>query len=63
METWSYVPDHLLLANAVDVLTRATPPTGPHAARLPSMGMAWLDLVLYPVVFLALGAWRTTRDT
>ncbi len=62
MESWSYVPDHLLLANAVDVLTRATPPSGPHAARLPSMGVAWLDLLLYPVVLLALGAWRTTRD-
>jgi ABC-2 type transport system permease protein len=62
METWTYLPDHLLLANAIDVLTRATPPAGPHTARLPSAGQAWLDLVLYPMLFLALGAWRTTRD-
>ncbi|MCO6004121.1 hypothetical protein NE236_03935 [Actinoallomurus purpureus] len=62
LESWSYLPDHLLLANAADVLTRATPPGGPHAARLPSMGIAWLDLALDLVVFLALGAWRTTRD-
>jgi hypothetical protein len=61
LESWFYLPDHLLLANAADVLTRATPPGGPHAARLPSMGRAWLDLALYLVVFLALGAWRTTR--
>jgi ABC-2 type transport system permease protein len=62
MESWSYLPDHLLLANAADTLTRTTPITGPHAARLPSTGMAWFDLALYLAVFLGLGAWRTTRD-
>jgi len=60
METWSYLPDRLVLSNAADVIGQV------HAAsvkpRLPTLGWAYLDLLLYCVLALALGAWRTTRD-
>lgn len=56
------VPDHLTLANAADRLATLHPPTGLHAARIPSLGFALFDLVLYLVVFVGLGAWRVTRD-
>jgi ABC-2 type transport system permease protein len=60
LESWSYLPDRLILSNAADVLGQV------HAMavrpRLPSLGLAYLDLVLYLVVPLGLGAWRTYRD-
>jgi ABC-2 type transport system permease protein len=60
LESWSYLPDRLILSNAADVLGQV------HAMavrpRLPSLGLAYLDLVLYLVVALGLGAWRTYRD-
>ncbi|GAA4244352.1 ABC transporter permease [Dactylosporangium darangshiense] len=60
LESWSYLPDKLLLSNAADVLGQV------HALavkpRLPSLGLAYLDLLLYLVVALGLGAWRTSRD-
>ncbi|WP_194891772.1 ABC transporter permease subunit [Catenulispora pinisilvae] len=62
LEGFSYLPDHLVLPNAVDVLATTHAPTGPHAARVPSLGFAYFDLALYLVVFLGLGAWRATRD-
>ncbi len=62
LEGFTYLPDHLLLTNAVDVLATTHGPTGPHAARIPSLGFAYLDLALYLVVFLGLGAWRAKRD-
>ncbi|GAA2374597.1 hypothetical protein [Dactylosporangium salmoneum] len=61
LESWSYLPDHLNLSNAATVLARvhASSPVGP---RLPSLGMAYLDLARYLVVALGLGAWRVSRD-
>jgi ABC-2 type transport system permease protein len=61
LESWSYLPDRLLLSNAADVLAQ----THVEAAslRLPSLGLAYLDLAGYVVVTFALGAWRTHRDT
>jgi ABC-type transport system involved in multi-copper enzyme maturation permease subunit len=60
LETWSYLPDRLVLSNAADVIAQV------HALavkpRLPSLGLAYLDLLLYLVVALGLGAWRATRD-
>lgn len=60
METWSYLPDKLVLSNAADVLGQV------HALavkpRLPSLGLAYLDLLIYLVAALVLGAWRTSRD-
>jgi len=38
-------------------------PSGLHAGRIPSFGFALVDLALYLVVFLCLGAWRAQRDT
>ena len=60
LETWSYLPDKLVLSNAADVLGQV------HALavkpRLPSLGLAYLDLLIYLVTALVLGAWRTSRD-
>jgi ABC-2 type transport system permease protein len=60
LESWSFLPDKLVLSNAADVLGQV------HALavkpRLPSLGLAYLDLLLYLVVALGLGAWRTSRD-
>jgi len=60
LETWSYLPDKLILSNAADVLGQV------HAQavrpRLPSLGLAYLDLLIYLVAALVLGAWRTSRD-
>ena len=62
VEGFSYLPDRWLLVNAAEALVTTHPVTGPHAARIPSPGLAWLDLTLYLVVFLGLGAWRVSRD-
>ncbi len=60
VEGWSYLPSRLLLSNAGDVVAQV------HAVaakpRLPSLGLAYLDLALYFIAALALGAWRSTRD-
>jgi ABC-2 type transport system permease protein len=61
-EASSYLPDHLILINAATAIGSTTLATGPHAGRVPSLNMAWLDLVLYVVVFLGIGAWRALRD-
>lgn len=62
LESWSYLPDKLVLSNAADVLGQV------HAVaavkpRLPTLGVAYLDLLLYLVVALGLGAWRINRDS
>jgi ABC-2 type transport system permease protein len=60
VESWSYLPSRLLLSNAGDVVAQV------HAVaakpRLPSLGLAYLDLALYLTAALGLGAWRSTRD-
>ena len=62
LESFSCFPDHLVLTNAADVLATTHGPTGPHAARVPSLGFAYFDLALYLVLFLCLGAWRAALD-
>lgn len=62
VEGFSYLPDRWLLVNAADTLVRISPLSGPPALRSPSMTMAWVELGSYLVVFLGLGAWRSTRD-
>ena len=62
VEGLTYLPDHLLLINAATVLATTSAAAGPHAARVPTIGFACFDLVLYLVVFLGLGVWRITRD-
>jgi len=61
LESWSYLPDRLLLANASLVIGQVHV-HGDHVRRIPSLGLAYLDLGLYLAVFLGLGAWRTRRD-
>ncbi len=60
LETWSYLPSRLVLANAAEVVAQA------HAwaprPRLPSLAGAYLDLALYLAMFLAAGGWRARRD-
>lgn len=60
LETWSYLPDRLLLVNASSVVAQV------HAyspkPRLPSLAMAYADLGLYLVAALGLGLWRVRRD-
>jgi hypothetical protein len=61
VEDWSYLPSRLLLSNAGDVVAQV------HAVapkpRLPSLALAYVDLALYLTAALALGGWRSTRDT
>jgi ABC-2 type transport system permease protein len=61
-EGFSYLPDRWLLVNAADALVTISSPTGPNAARTPSLTMACVELVAYVVVFLGLGAWRIGRE-
>lgn len=61
LESRSYLPDRLVLLNAGNVLTSAHMPTV-HVPRNPSVGLAFLDLAMYLVVFVALGAWRVRQD-
>ena len=60
LEGWSYLPSRLLLSNAGAVVAQV------HATaarpRLPSLGLAYLDLALYCAVAVGLGTWRSTRD-
>jgi ABC-2 type transport system permease protein len=62
VESISYVPDRWLLVNAGDALVSSHGAVGPHAARVPSTGLAVVVLVTYAVVFLAAGALRAVRD-
>lgn len=62
VEGVSRLPDRLVLVNAAERLVATRPISGPHAYRIPSFGMAVLDLALYSAVLLAAGAWRFTRD-
>jgi ABC-2 type transport system permease protein len=61
LEGWSFLPGRLLLTNAATVLAQVNPPTVP-ALRVPSLPMAYLDLAIYVVVAVGLGAWRVSRD-
>ncbi|MGF7239312.1 MAG: ABC transporter permease subunit [Frankia sp.] len=60
LEPWTYLPSQLLLTNASDVLAQLHPRAA--KPRLPSLDLAYLDLALYLLVTLTLGAWRVTRD-
>lgn len=62
LESFSYLPDRLLLVNAADALAGIHPPTGPSALRTPSIGLAVAELAAYVVVLVGAGAWRATRD-
>ncbi|MGH8960330.1 MAG: ABC transporter permease [Jatrophihabitantaceae bacterium] len=62
VESFTSLPDRLLLVNAADTLTATHPHSGPHPERIPSFGFACLDLILYLAVFLSLAAWRISRD-
>lgn len=62
VESFTSLPDRLLLVNAADVLTATHPASGPHPERIPSFGFACLDLILYLAVFLTLAAWRISHD-
>ena len=57
VEGISYLPDRWLLVNAADALATTRPPTGPNAARTPSLAMASVELIVYLVVLLGLGWW------
>jgi len=62
LESWSYLPEKLVLSNAADVLGQVHA-VAVKAPRLPTLGLAYLDLLLYLVVALGLGAWRINRDS
>jgi hypothetical protein len=59
-ESWSYLPDHWVLANAADVLASSHVPRP--APRLPSLAQAVADLAVYLITALSLGAWRWSQD-
>ena len=61
LESWSYIPDRLLLANAADIIGQAHAPAD-HALRIPSLGQAYLLLGAYVLVALGLGLWRIRRS-
>ncbi len=58
----SFLPSRMLLFNIADAITRTHPATGKPALRIPSLELAYSSLAFYLVVFLALGAWRVSRD-
>lgn len=62
IESITYLPDRWLIANAADALVSTHPVTGPNALRTPTPGAAVLEIVVYLVVILGLGAWRFHRD-
>lgn len=62
LESFSYLPDRLLLVNAADALVEIHPATGPSAQRTPSIALAGAVLAAYVIVLIAAGAWRATRD-
>jgi ABC-2 type transport system permease protein len=63
VEGISTLPSRLLLANAVDALVTVVPLTGPQAARVPGVSLAWGVLAAYAVVALGAAGWRAGRDT
>ena len=62
MESFTSLPDRMLLVNAADALTAIHSASDAHPERIPSFGFACLDLVLYLATFLGLAAWRISRD-
>jgi ABC-2 type transport system permease protein len=54
MESFTSLPDRMLLVNAADALTAIHSASGAHPERIPSFGFACLDLVLYLATFLGL---------
>jgi hypothetical protein len=62
VEGFSYQPERWLLVNAADALVSSKAISGPNRLRTPSFAMACLELCVYVVVLLGLGAWRSTRD-
>ncbi len=62
VEKWSYVPDRWLLVNAYQTLSRIHPQSGASALRAPTTTTAFVELAMYLLVFLGLGAWRMSRD-
>lgn len=56
------LPSRMLLVNAGSALTSLYRPTGPPAARVPSVGLAFAVLALYLAVFLTAAFWRFARD-
>jgi ABC-2 type transport system permease protein len=61
-QSFTSVPDRRLLINVASSLATVHPPTGAEANRAPTPGMALLELLVYLLVFLSLGAWRMSRD-
>jgi ABC-2 type transport system permease protein len=62
VESFTSLPDRMLLVNAADALTATHRAIGAHSERIPSFGFACLDLALYLSVFLCLAAWRISCD-
>jgi ABC-2 type transport system permease protein len=62
VESFTSLPDRMLLVNAADALTATHRAIGAHSERIPSFGFACLDLALYLSVFLGLAAWRISCD-
>ena len=62
VEGISYLPDRWLLVNAADVLVGTHPVTGPNAERTPGAPAAVLEIVVYVVAILGLGARRMLQD-
>ncbi|MEO7352568.1 MAG: ABC transporter permease [Marmoricola sp.] len=62
LEGFSYLPDRWLLVNAADALVATHATTGPNVPRTPSYAMAWVEIMIYVLVFVGLGAWRSSRD-
>jgi ABC-2 type transport system permease protein len=60
LESWSYLPDKLALSNAADVIAQVHALTA--KPRLPTLSLAYLDLAIYLILALTIGAWRATRD-
>jgi ABC-2 type transport system permease protein len=62
VEGFSYLPDRWLLVNAADALVTTHPITGPNAVRTPGVSAAALEILVYLVVVLGLGAGRNRHD-
>ena len=62
VQSFTIVPDRWLLINVAASLATVHPATGVGANRVPSPPMALVELVVYLLVFLGLGAWRMSRD-
>ena len=62
VEGITYLPDRWLLVNAADALVTTHPITGPNALRMPGPADAVLEIIVYLVVILGLGARRMLQD-